>query len=107
MLKTNEFWTVTIVALAAALLAIVNAVLFERNKSLQIEVAERTQFVQQSMQLEVLYREIVKGLADLSVRNQDPALAGVLASQGITVSATPAQPQAPAAPASDARKGAR
>ena len=104
MLKGSEFWIATGVALVAALLAVTNVVLFDGNRARQANVTERAQFVQQSVQLEVLYREIVKALADLSVRQQDPALTNLLASRGITVTATPAPA---AAPAAETRKGAR
>jgi type VI protein secretion system component VasK len=103
MLKSAEFWIVTLTAVLAAALAITNAVLFAGNRTRQVEVAERAQYIQQSVQLEGLYREIVKALADLSVRNQDPALANLLSAQGITVTTNPAPAPTPAEP----RKGAR
>lgn len=108
MLKAWEFWTLTIVALAAAALAAANMMMFTQNRAIQVEATGRAQFVQQSVQLEGLYREIVKALADLSVRNQDKALRDLLAAQGITVNAgaqpnPAAMPTAPAAP-TDAKK---
>jgi hypothetical protein len=104
MLKAPQFWILTGAALIAALLALANATLFGSNRARQAEIAERAQYVQQSVQLEGLYREIVKGLADLSVRTQDPALARLLASQGITVTANPAPASGLPTPAA---KGAR
>lgn len=103
MLKAWEFWTLTVVALVAAALAAANMMMFTQNRAIQAEAAGRAQFVQQSAQLEGLYREIIKALADLSVRNQDNALRDLLAAQGITVNAgvqpntatTPVSPVAP------------
>lgn len=85
MLKKWEFWFLTAVGAATLLLVIVNAVLFLGNRSSQIEVNNRQQYVQQSIQLEGLYREIVKALVDLSVKNNDKQIKDMLASQGITV----------------------
>jgi hypothetical protein len=67
--------------------------------------SERAQYIQQSTQLETLYREMVKALADLSVRNNDRELRDMLAKQGITVSANP--PAAAAPPAPEPKKGGK
>ena len=85
MLKKWEFRFLTAVAGLTLLLVIVNAVLFLGNRSGQIEVNSRQQYIQQSIQLEGLYREIVKALADLSIKNNDKQIRDMLASQGITV----------------------
>lgn len=96
------------VTLAAALgvaLAFTNMILFERNRSLQGEVGLRAQYIQQSVQLEGLHREIVNALASLAVRNKDDALKTILTQQGITfnvgqpesTSAAPPVSQAPEA----------
>ena len=105
MLKTWEFWTLTAVAVVAGVVAGANAVLFTGNQKAQNEVAQRAQYVQQSVQLERLYREIVNALADLSVRNQDSALRDLLAAQGITVGSGPAAPLARGSSAAEAQKG--
>ena len=74
----------------------------------QLREARRRERIQQTAQLEVLYREIVKALADLSVKNQDAELRGLLTSHGITVTVNPPGGSAPApAPAEPARKGAQ
>lgn len=71
-------------AALAIVLAFTNMVLFERNRSLQQEVGSRTQYIQQSVQLEGLHREIVNAIANLAVRNKDDALKTILTQQGIT-----------------------
>lgn len=105
MLARWQFWATTVVALLVAVLAGYDMMMFGQNRATQAELASRTQYVQQSIQLETLYREMVRALADLSVRNQDKALADLLSAQGITVSNQPAASASPA-PA-EAKKGAK
>ena len=76
--------------------------IFGQNRQAQAEVNARGQYIQQSAQLEPLYREMVKALADFSVRNNDLQLRELLAKQGITVSANPPTANAPSPNASAA-----
>jgi hypothetical protein len=99
LLKKAEFWILTVVALFGAVLAGTNMMLFQANRAAQTEVAGRQQYIGQSVQLEGLYREIVKALADLSVKAQDNELRTLLATQGITISVTPNAPPPPPAEA--------
>ena len=101
MLARWQFWVTTVIALVVAVIAGYDMMLFSQNRNVQAELARRTQYVQQSLQLEGLYREMVKALADLSVRNQDKALSDLLASQGITVNGSTVTP------AADGKKGAK
>ncbi len=105
MLARWQFWVTTLVALVVAMLAGYDMMMFGQNRATQADLARRSQYVQQSLQVEPLYRELVRALADLSVRNQDKALSDLLAGQGITVNA-PASPAPGPAPA-DPRKGAK
>ncbi len=107
MLARWQFWVATVVALIAAVVAGYDMMLFGQNRTLQAELARRSQFVQQTVQIEPLYRELVKALADLGVRNQDKALLDLLATQGITINAPATAPAAPATAAPEARKGAK
>ena len=87
---------------AVALLVIVNAVMFEMNRTLQADVSSRAQYIQQTVQLEALNREIVTAIANLVTRNNDDALRTVLSQHGITINpAGPAvtAPQIGTAPA--------
>ena len=104
MLKRWEYWLLTLPVLAIVVLVGVNITLFNANRTAQAEVATRAQYIQQTAQLEPLYREIVKALADLSVRNNDSELRDMLAKRGITVSASPPA-AAPPAPSAEPRKG--
>ena len=110
MLKPWQFWSLTLFAAIAVALAATNIVLYGQNRDLQTEIAARAQYVQQSAQLETLFQEIVKALADLSVRNKDSALSDLLARRGFTVTvAPPAAGAAGAAPPGpgEARKSAK
>ena len=77
-----------VAVIVVAILAVTNVVLFEATRSLQLEVNARAQYLQQTAQLEPLFRELVQGIAGLAMRNNDDALRGVLAEQGITFSAS-------------------
>jgi hypothetical protein len=102
MLRRWEYWFLTLPALAIAVLVGANITLFNANRAAQAEVAARGQYIQQTTQIEPLYREMVKALADLSVRNNDRELRDMLAKQGITVSPVP---PAAAPPAPEPKKG--
>ena len=106
MLKKNEFFILTALAAIGVLLAIANMILFSQNRTAQAEVTGRAQYIQQAAQLEPLYREMVKALGELSVRNNDAQLRELLAKQGITVNTPPAAPAA-AAPAPEPKKGGK
>jgi hypothetical protein len=96
-----QFWLATSMGGAAIALAIANAALFTANRSLQGDINGRAQFVQQSVQLEGLFNEMVRALAELSARSNDDALKTLLQSVGITFTVNGQQPagQAPAAAA--------
>ena len=95
-----QYLVLVVMAALALLLVVANGIVFSLNRGVQTEVNARQQFVQQSVQLEGLYREIVKALAELAVKNGDQQIVQMLGAQGINVSAsspTPAvAPQAPA-----------
>lgn len=94
---TSKPWHtwVTILAAIAIALVVTNIVLFERNRVLQAEVGARTQYLQQTAQLEALNREIVNAIANLAVRNKDEALKALLTQQGININTGPGQAGAP------------
>lgn len=87
---------VTVAAALAPVLVVVDLGLFERNRALQVEVASRQQFLQQTVQLDNLQRDLVNAIAALAARSDDLALRDILVDHGLM---TPvAGPQAPAAP---------
>jgi len=91
---------VTLAAGVSVVLAGTNMILFEKDRSLQADVNARAQFLQQTAQLEILHREIVSAIANLSTRNKDDALGAVLSRHGITFQATspPGLGMSPTAP---------
>ncbi len=93
MLKRSQYWVLSVIGALCVALVIVNMVLFSGNQRLQGQVNAQGQYIQQSVQLQGLYQQIVRALADLAVRNQDEQLSAVLAKQGIKVT----QNAAPAA----------
>jgi cobalamin biosynthesis protein CbiD len=105
MLRPWQFTVLVLLGAVALLLAIANGVLFTQNRAAQAEVNARQQYLQQTVSLEGLYRDIVKALAELAVKNNDQQLLQMLGAQGINVSvnapavpAPQAAPQVPAAP---------
>lgn len=99
MLKSLQFWILSTAGAACLLLAAANIVLLTGNRTLQGQVSQRGQYIQQSTQVQALYRQIVQAVADLSVRNQDAQLQAILARQGLHVTARPQSPAAAPAPA--------
>lgn len=88
-------------ALAAAVAGIGLA---QYNADLRRQIADQQQYVQQSVQLEGLYREMVRALAELSARSGDEPLRALLQRHGIQYSVTTPAAATPAAPAQGARK---
>ncbi|HTP73394.1 MAG TPA: hypothetical protein VML58_14330 [Burkholderiaceae bacterium] len=97
MLTLWQHRLLTTIGAVALLLVLLNGGLFLTNRSSQADVAARQQFIQQTVQLETLYREIVKALAELALKNGDSQILQMLASQGISVTPNAPAP-APAAP---------
>jgi len=104
MLSKTEFWILTLLAVLIAALVAFNMYLFGKNRQAQMEVNQRALFVQQSVPLETLSREIALALAQLGVRSQDAQIRALLNSLGITVTVNaPAQPAPQPAPAPSGR----
>ena len=85
MLRSWQFWTLSGISLVILVLVLVNVFLFRANTRIQQEINERQLYIQQSLQLEGLYRDMVRALAELAVQNKDERLRALLAAQGITV----------------------
>ncbi|HEX9442878.1 MAG TPA: hypothetical protein VGA73_02105 [Candidatus Binatia bacterium] len=89
----------TPLAVLILVLVLVNVLLTIGNQSLRIQLAERQQLINQSIQMEGLYREIVTTLAAVAIKTNDEQLKGVLASQGINLGGEPKTPAPAPAPA--------
>ena len=100
MLKRWQYHLLTFIGALALLLVFLNGTLFIVNRDAQTEIGARQQFIQQTVPLDSLYREILKALAELALKNNDTQIIQMLAAQGINVSVN-----APAAgPPSGAKK---
>ena len=105
MSRLARWQTWVIVAAALALvLAVSDLLLFERNRTLQVQVANRQTFLQRANQLEILHRELVNAIATLAARNNDAALRAVL-EQAPAPPAGSSAPPAPSVPAPAAGSG--
>jgi hypothetical protein len=94
-ISTWQFRLLTAIGALALVLVLVNGTLFVANRGSQAEISARQQFIQQTVQLEGLYREIVKALAELAVKNGDSQIMQMLAGQGINVSVNQPAASAP------------
>lgn len=92
MLTKLQFNVLMLLCVLAVALAVANGVLFTKNRAEQAALAQRQQFVQQTVPLEGLYREIVKALADLAVKANDKAVLDMLGAQGISVTVNAPDP---------------
>lgn len=88
-------WTATGLGAVSLVLVVINAALMLGIQTLQTDVRQRQQFINQGQQLSRLNDALVRALADAVVGAKDETLRAMLARHGITVTA-PGQPQAPA-----------
>ena len=85
MLLKWQFNLLTALGAFAVLLVLGNAVLFTLTREAQTALAQQQQFIQQTVPLEGLYRDMVKALAEMGVKANDPQLLGVLSAQGLSI----------------------
>jgi hypothetical protein len=85
-LPTKQWWVLTVCGIILLVLIVTNMVLFLGNRDKQININSRQQYIQQSLVLEGLNRDIINALANLAVRNKDAQLIDLLTAHGITVS---------------------
>ena len=107
MLTTWQYRLLMALGIAALLLVIVNSTLLTLNRTRQLEINNRLQFVQQSVQLEGLYRDIVKALAELAVKGNDTQILQMLTAQGISVTSTPSPSPVTQAPPTSPQSGGK
>jgi NADH:ubiquinone oxidoreductase subunit K len=95
----TPFWPriVTTLACVTVVLVAVNIYFVYTNQSLQREVNERQQFIAQSVQIQVVAREMITALANLAMKNNDQQIRQMLTAHGITFTADPPQatPESP------------
>ena len=83
-------------------LVVVYIVLIQGNRSVQSEVNQRQQFINQSIQLGRINDALIRALATTAVSNNDDKLRDLLAQSGITINPTTGAPEREAAPAAAA-----
>jgi hypothetical protein len=98
---TSRQQRVTLLSLSIALLlaVVVNVVLVALNRSAQAELVRGQQFIAQTVGLERLNNDIIKALAELSMRHQDQQIAALLNANGVTFSPAGGSAAAAAVPA--------
>ena len=77
-------WVLSGIAVLGLVFVVVNIFLFLGNRTIQGEVNDRQQFINQTLQLDRLNRELIAALANLAARNNDDQIRNLLASHGIT-----------------------
>ena len=98
MMSKTQFWIANAVGAACLMLLAAQLSLVALNRGLRGDIETRQQYVQQSLQLEGLYREIVRALAELGARNNDEQVRGLLQQHGISYTVNPPAAAAPVAP---------
>ena len=102
MLLKWQFNLLTALGVAALLLVLCNGLLFTQNRGAQATLNQRQLFIQQTVPLEGLYRDIVKSLAEMAVKGNDRQVLDMLAAQGLNVTVNAPDAVSKEAPA---RKG--
>ncbi len=85
----TQFRLTTAMAIVLIVLVIADMITFRSNRALQADLNGRAQFVQQTQQLEGLFNDMVRALADMSARTNDEQLKALLQSVGITFTVNP------------------
>ena len=100
-MRTDSWLYRLLVALSGITLALVVAyiVLIQDNRSVQAEVNQRQQFINQSIQLGRINDTLIRALAAAAVENNDDKLRELLAQNGIVINPTTGAPEKQVAPA--------
>ena len=85
MILKWQFKLLTLLGASALVLVLSNALLFTQNRNAQGTLSQRQQFIQQTVPLEGLYRDIAKALAEMAVKGNDRQVLDMLATQGLSV----------------------
>jgi hypothetical protein len=83
-------WVAVGLAMISAVLVIADFVIAQHNRDLQIEVNQRQQFINESIQLGRLNEALVRTIASAAVSANDDKLRALLAQHGINISVNPA-----------------
>jgi hypothetical protein len=89
MLARWQLVVLNALGIAALALVVANTWLVVGSRTAQAELAQRQQFVQQTIALQSLYGDLVKALAEAGARGNDRQLLDLLTAQGLNVTITP------------------
>ena len=82
--RDGKFWALAILVGACVLLTFVNLRLGAGVRDMRTNVAERQQFIAESIPLAHVNNQIIQTLANMSARGNDAAIREMLASHGVT-----------------------
>ena len=74
-------------------LVVVYIVVIQDNRSVQAEINQRQQFINQSIQLGRINDALIRALAAAAVNDKDDKLRDLLAQNGITINPTTGEPE--------------
>jgi hypothetical protein len=105
--RANGWLYRVLVALSGITLLLVVAyiILIQENRSVQAEVNQRQQFINQSIQLGRISETLIRSLAAAAVNNKDDRLRDLLAQSGFTINPATGALEKEAPPASPAPPG--
>ncbi|MEL0083961.1 MAG: hypothetical protein VW985_13110 [Gammaproteobacteria bacterium] len=89
-LSTMQFGLLTVIAIVAIVLAVVNALAFNANVEQRQLFSKRQQHIAQSAKLRQVGSELIKTMAQVAATNNDQELTDLLGGFGITFKAKPA-----------------
>jgi hypothetical protein len=81
---TVKIWLLTAVAAGTLALALLDVVMTSSVRALQADVAQRQQYLNQTVTLGRLNAQIIQTLARLSAQSNDEAIRSLLAKNGVT-----------------------
>jgi hypothetical protein len=81
------YWIAVGLSGLTLLLVVVYIVLVQDNRSVQMQVNQRQQFINQSVQLSRVNDALIRALATAAVNNKDDRLRDLLTQNGITINA--------------------
>lgn len=92
------YWIMVGLSGLTLVLVVAYIVLVQDNRSVQAEVNQRQQFINQSIQLGRINEALIRALATAAVNNKDDKLRDLLGQNGITINAA-GEPEKTAQPA--------
>ena len=82
--RSGLLWSIAVIAVIALGFVAANIFLHRTNLALQEELAQRQQFINESIRLSRLNTQLVQALATLAAQSDDQAIRDLLAIHGIT-----------------------